>query len=91
VIWRRLALSEVNSEGFGRTLVRLRYAAATPLCSSVPLCFKTHASSTWALVGPHLRTAPAGRASSLGAGPGLHPGLVELALQAEIAEGIGSS
>jgi hypothetical protein len=39
--------------------------------------------------GPYLRTALTGRASSLGADPGLHPGLVELALQAEIAGGSG--
>ena len=46
-----LALSGVNIEGFGRTLAQVLCAVSTPLCSSVPLCFKTHPSSTWALEG----------------------------------------
>jgi hypothetical protein len=46
LIWG-LALSVVTPEGFGRTLARLRCAHSTPLCSSVPLCFKTHPSCTW--------------------------------------------
>ena len=39
------------------------------------------------VAGPRLRAALTGRAVLVGADPGLHPGLVELALQAEIAEG----
>jgi hypothetical protein len=41
-----------------------------------------------ALPGPNSRAALTGRASSLVAYPGLHPGLVELALQAGIAVGV---
>ncbi len=64
--------------------------ASVLLCASV---FQNpsllHVGVGGSLPGPYLRTALTGRASSLGADPGLHPGLVELALQAEIAGGSG--
>jgi hypothetical protein len=37
VVWREPAVSGVNIEGLGRDLARLRCAAFTALCSSVPL------------------------------------------------------